>query len=97
MNKAEFRIQLASRLSLPQYVTNDIIDACLDIISQSLQNGDNITLQGFGVFSPWQQTERLGRNPRTGEECTIIPRTSVKFKPGKYLLMKLNKECEAHD
>jgi len=90
MNKAEFRTQLATRLSLPQYVTNDIIDACLEIIAQSLEAGDSITLQGFGVFTPWQQTERLGRNPRTGEECTIVPRISVKFKPGKYLLKKLN-------
>ena len=90
MNKAEFRTQLAARLSLPQYVTNDIIDACLEIIAQSLEAGDSITLLGFGVFTPWQQTERLGRNPRTGEECTIVPRISVKFKPGKYLLKKLN-------
>ena len=90
MNKAEFRNKLASRLKLPQYVSNNIIDACLDIISQSLQNGDPIVLQGFGTFSPWLQTERLGRNPRTGKDCMIAPRTSVKFKPGKDLLKKLN-------
>lgn len=90
MNKAELRSELASRLSLPQYITNNIIDVCLDIIAKSLQDGDPITLQGFGVFSPWQQTERLGRNPRTGENCIIAPRTSVKFKPGKFLLEKLN-------
>ncbi|MFV0580726.1 MAG: HU family DNA-binding protein [Parabacteroides gordonii] len=91
MNKAEFRNKLASRLELPQYVSNNIIDACLDIIAQSLQEGDPITLQGFGSFTPWLQTERLGRNPRTGKDCMIAPRTSVKFKPGKYLLQKLNK------
>lgn len=91
MNKAEFRNKLASRLELPQYVSNNIIDACLEIISQSLQDGDAITLQGFGSFAPWQQTERQGRNPRTGKSCLIAPRTSVKFKPGKYLLQKLNK------
>lgn len=91
MNKAEFRNKLASRLELPQYVSNNIIDACLDIIAQSLQEGHPITLQGFGSFTPWLQTERLGRNPRTGKDCMIAPRTSVKFKPGKYLLQKLNK------
>lgn len=90
MNKSEFRTQLAARLSLPEYVTNHIIDACLEIITQSLEEGNSITLQGFGSLTLWQQTERLGRNPRTGEECTIVPRTSVKFKPGKYLLKKLN-------
>jgi len=91
MNKTEFKNKLAERLELPQYVSNDIIDACLEIISQSLQNGENVTLQGFGIFTPWQQTERQGRNPRTGEGCMIAPRVSVKFKPGKYLLKKLNK------
>lgn len=92
MNKAEFKKQLATRLSLPQYVTNDIIDACTEIIARSLKEGDPVALQGFGVFTPWQQTERLGRNPRTGVDCMIAPRTSVKFKPGKFLLEKLNKD-----
>ncbi|WP_321572012.1 HU family DNA-binding protein, partial [Parabacteroides goldsteinii] len=34
--------------------------------------------------------EREGRNPRTGETVPILPRRSVKFRPGKMLLQKLN-------
>ena len=35
-------------------------------------------------------TKRSGRNPRTGVPCVIEARTSVKFKPGKFLLEALN-------
>lgn len=91
MNKAEFRNKLASRLELTQDSSSKIIETCLDILSSSLEKGDTITFQGFGVFTLWQQTQREGRNPRTGEQCIIAPRTSVKFKPGKFLLKKLNK------
>lgn len=90
MNKTELTNQLASRLSIKKNTSGNIIDTCIDILSQTLQNGEGITLQGFGVFTPWQQVERLGRNPRTGEGCPIPPRTSVKFKPGKLLLKNMN-------
>lgn len=43
-------------------------------------------LQGFGIFTPWLQKERIDRNPRAGIACAIPARTSVKFKPRKVLL-----------
>lgn len=39
----------------------------------------------------WQEETVREGSPRTGEACPIRPRTSVKFKPGKYLLQRLNK------
>ena len=54
-------------------------------------------LQNFGHFQPWQQKERFGRNPRTGVECPIRKRVSVKFKPGKGLLELLNEKHEDTD
>ncbi|MCD8243437.1 HU family DNA-binding protein [Parabacteroides distasonis] len=47
-------------------------------------------MKGFGSFVPWQQSERLARNPKTGEEVMITPRVSVKFKAGSDLLKELN-------
>lgn len=69
---------------------NRFLIAWEDLVSERLQKNESLMLQGFGSFSCWKQTERLGRNPRTGETCLIRPRTSVKFKPGKQLLGKLN-------
>ena len=47
-------------------------------------------LLGFGTLSAWEQTERIGRNPKNGVAYMIRARKSVKFKPGKLLLKQLN-------
>ena len=53
-----------------------------------------IVLIGFGTLIPRPQTERLARNPKTGTPVMIPARTTVKFKPGKYLLDAINKPEE---
>lgn len=90
MNKAEMIKELSRRLDCRPVKARQIISIWQDIISDYLSKDETIMLQGFGSFSCWQQSERPGRNPRTGKDCTIPPRTSVKFKPGKVLLKKLN-------
>lgn len=92
MNKNDLVHEFSTRLSLPQKDSQLYITTLLDILSQELSKGNNLVLQGFGSFSRWEQTGRLGRNPRTGKECQIPPRNSVKFKPGKFLLEKMNEK-----
>ena len=68
-----------------------ILEVVLATLTKELENGRDITLQGFGTFSLWYQSERQGRNPQNGEPAKIHARTSVKFKPGKGLIAILNK------
>jgi len=91
MNKTELARSVANRLSVSKAESYEFISAMQDVLTDELQQNGYIILQGFGVFSSWEQTERIGRNPRTGQTCTIAPRTSVKFKPGRALLKALNK------
>lgn len=51
---------------------------------------EEITLIGFGTLIPRPQTSRLARNPKTGTPVQIPARTTVKFKPGKFLLEAMN-------
>ncbi len=90
MNKTELAKCVADKLSVSVAESNDFINAMRDVLTSELQQNGFILLQGFGVFSPWEQTERMGRNPKTGTPCTIASRTSVKFKPGRTLLKALN-------
>lgn len=92
MNKNDLVRTLSSRLSLTQKDSVLYLNTLLDVVSEDLSEGNNIVLQGFGTFARWEQTERIGRNPRTGSTCLIPPRNSIKFKPGKFLLKKLNRE-----
>ncbi|WP_455638759.1 HU family DNA-binding protein [Parabacteroides sp.] len=90
MNKTELVNELSRRLDIPQNKCRHYLNTLLDIVGDDLTVDDYLTLQGFGTFNLWKQTRRTGRNPRTGQEVTIQPRNSVKFKPGKDLLKKIN-------
>lgn len=93
MNKTELVEALASKMEMPQYKVRDFINQFQAVLEEELvKDNGGIVLQGFGSFSLWKQTARMGRNPRTGSECLIQPRNSVKFKPGKFLLNALNDE-----
>ena len=55
------------------------------IISESLKQGDAVSISGFGSFKVVNRKARKGRNPQTGEEIQIPASKSVKFTPGKTL------------
>lgn len=94
MNKHDLVVALSERLSLTQLQSLEIVNAWEGVFTDALLDDKRIVLQGFGSFFIWNQTERMGRNPRTGETCPIEARTSVKFKPGKFLLKALNEKKE---
>ncbi|WP_102408951.1 HU family DNA-binding protein [Parabacteroides bouchesdurhonensis] len=94
MNKTELTKQVAERLSIPHYEAIRYMNAVQAVLTSELQQKGSIILQGFGTFLPWKQSERLGRNPKTGTPCMIRERVSVKFKPGKYLLDAINANGE---
>lgn len=90
MNKTDLIIELAAKMNVTQQQSKHFLNAFQEVLADTLQQDTSLMLQGFGTFEPWPQTKRLGRNPRTGDLVMIEPRTSVKFKPGKYLLEILN-------
>lgn len=92
MNKADLIKSIVRKTGKTEVVCRQIVEAMMEAMGEELDKGGGITLQGFGSFKPWAQSSRLGRNPRTGEDCLIAPRTSVKFKAGKDLLKVMNKE-----
>lgn len=90
MNKIELARRLAGRLHISSYESITYLNALVDEMEATLGSGEPIIIQNFGTFTLWHQTERPGRNPKNGMPYTIPARTSVKFKPGKGMLQKLN-------
>jgi integration host factor subunit alpha len=60
-----------------------LVDIIFDTIKDRLGDGEKVQITGFGTFVIRQKRERRGRNPQTGEEMLIKPRTSVIFRPSK--------------
>lgn len=92
MNKKELSRKVAEKMSVPGDLSMQFINAFQEVVGDELERNEHVQLLGFGTFFPWPQTERAGRNPRTGKECMIRFRVSVKFRPGRSLLGKLNSD-----
>ena len=85
MNKAELIEALADKAGLQKQKAKKVLDAYIEIVTEKMSQKEEITLIGFGTLIPRPQTSRLARNP-----VQIPARTTVKFKPGKFLLEAMN-------
>ena len=61
------------------------------LIGDALVKWQNVKLSAFGSFQVRSKNERIGRNPKTGEEVPILPRQVLVFKPSNVLKSKINK------
>ena len=62
-----------------------VLDTFMDVVKDTLVNGDKVALTGFGTFEVAERAARKGRNPKTGEEILIPASKAPKFKAGKAL------------
>lgn len=79
MNKSQLVNAIAENSTVPKGEIKKIVDALFDITGRELDKGEKVVISGFGVFSVINRGERVGRNPRTGEQVRIAARRSVKF------------------
>ena len=85
MTKTELITKIAAGAGIPKAAADRALLSFLESVTESLQNGDKVTLVGFGTFSTSERAARTGRNPQTGKEIQIAARTVAKFKVGKKL------------
>ena len=90
MNKSELIQAIADEAELSKRDAEDFVDAFVSVVTQTLKDGQDITLVGFGSFHTSQSAERKGRNPKTGEPLTIAARKTPKFKAGTDLKKAVN-------
>lgn len=89
MTKAEIARIVHERVGLSKKESAQIVEAVLDVVRESLVEGEDVKLSGFGHFMVRQKHARRGRNPKTGSDITIAPRSVVTFRASQLLKMKL--------
>ena len=72
--------------------STQIIETLFELMKQSLENGEDVLLSGFGKFCVREKDSRRGRNPQTGEPLMLNPRKVVTFKCSGVLKEKINRE-----
>jgi integration host factor subunit beta len=85
MKKSDL-IEEVSRVSeTPFQEAGAIVEIILDSVVKALRDGERIELRGFGTFATRRRRARRGRNPKTGEEVDVPPKTIAAFRPSKEL------------
>jgi integration host factor subunit alpha len=79
LTKADLAELLFERLGLNKRESKDMVEAYFEIIHDTLVNGGDVKLSGFGNFNIRRKAPRPGRNPRTGESIPIKARHVVTF------------------
>ena len=90
MTKADLIELVYDEVGLSKQDSADIVETFLDIIKETLEQGENLKLSGFGSFNIRDKRARRGRNPQTGEAITITPRRVLTFKASNVLRDQLN-------
>jgi len=90
MNKSQLVEYIAHTADISKTKADAALSAITEGISDTLSNGDEVVLIGFGTFKVNERTARTGRNPRTGEEIQIAAAKVPAFKAGKALKDAVN-------
>ena len=68
-----------------------LVETVLDEISDALAKGNAVKISSFGSFGVRRKGQRVGRNPKTGEEVPILPRRVLVFRASHVLRERINK------
>jgi integration host factor subunit alpha len=85
LTKAEVAEHLFEEVGLTKRDAKEMVEIFFEEVRETLENGEQVKLSGFGNFDLRQKSERPGRNPKTGEDIPISARKVVTFRPGQKL------------
>ena len=77
-------------VGLSRNESSTLVDSVFNEILKSLIDGRDVKISSFGTFVVRQKKERVGRNPKTGEEVPITARSVVTFRASNVLKSKVN-------
>ena len=90
VTRADLSESVYKRVGLSRTESSALVETVLGHITDSVVAGDPVKLSSFGSFIVRPKGERVGRNPKTGEEVPISPRRVLVFKASNVLKQKIN-------
>ena len=85
MNNKEFISELSRKTGYSNKEASQIVSSVLGIMTQELQEGKSVVLQGFGTFEVKKKLERVSVNPVTQQRLLIPPKLVLSFRPSTLL------------
>ena len=92
VTRANLAETIYTQVGLSRNESAELLESVLERLASALQSGDSVKISGFGTFSVRQKGRRIGRNPKTGKEVPIEPRTVLTFRPSQLLRERINED-----
>ncbi|MBM3485517.1 MAG: integration host factor subunit alpha [Alphaproteobacteria bacterium] len=90
ITRAQLSDAVYQEVGLSRNESAELVEIVLNEIADTLTRGDSVKISSFGTFSVRQKGERVGRNPKTGQEVTILPRRVLVFRASNVLKGRIN-------
>jgi integration host factor subunit beta len=90
MTKRDFVNRIAIVTGYPKTHVDQVINLCLDQITDAIVANNRLELRDFGAFHTVTLPARIGRNPKTGDPVALPASRHVRFRAGKRMRKKLN-------
>ena len=85
MNRSELVNAIAEQTGATKTLTDTMLTAFMETVSQNIHDKDGVLLVGFGTFKTTKRKARTTRNPQTGEEIQVPARMAPVFRAGTAL------------
>lgn len=89
ITRADLAEAVYRKVGLSRTESSQLVEMVLDEICSAIVRGETVKLSSFATFQVRSKNERIGRNPKTGEEVPISPRRVMTFKASNVLKQRI--------
>ncbi len=90
VTRAQLGEAVYQEVGLSRNESAELVESVLEEISNALIRGEAVKISSFGSFSSRHKGQRIGRNPKTGEEVPILSRMVLVFRASQVLKSRIN-------
>ena len=91
VTRADLTEAVYQEVGLSRNESAQLVESVLEEVASTLARGESVKVSSFGTFSVREKAERIGRNPKTGEEVPISPRRVLVFRASHVLKDRINR------
>jgi len=93
ITRAQLGEAVYQEVGLSRNESAELLESVLGQISEALAREETVKISSFGSFTVRRKGQRVGRNPKTGEEVPIFPRKVLVFRPSQALKKRINERA----
>ena len=90
ITRADLSESVFQEVGLSRNESSDLVETILSEVVEALARGESVKISSFGSFTVRDKGQRVGRNPKTGQEVPILPRRVLVFRASNVLKSLIN-------